>query len=43
VCDVGLYAQTNESEFERRLVSAIERIVVLLIAQCKVNLFFYFF
>jgi hypothetical protein len=28
VCDVGLYARTNVSEFERKPVSAIERTVV---------------
>ena len=41
VCDVGLCARTNASEFECRPVSAIEHIVVRSIAQC--NNFFFFF
>jgi hypothetical protein len=34
VCEVGLYARTNANQFECRLVSTIERIVVRSIAQC---------
>jgi hypothetical protein len=40
VCDVGLCARTNESEFERKPVSTIECTVVHSIPEC--NFFFFF-
>jgi hypothetical protein len=41
VCDVGLYARIDKSEFEHKPVSAIERIVVCSIPECKFFIFYF--
>jgi hypothetical protein len=41
VCDVGLYARTDKSEFEHKPMSAIERIVVRSIPECKFFIFYF--